>query len=292
MTDNQPWHPEAFVQNDWTRKYRTLVEHAQAEKRTKIGGEHSEHHIVPESFFIQRSRPGPPGWLSGNPEDPSNLVLLTHREHAQCHLWLWEHMTEGLAKDKMALAIKWLLVGMEQAGKPYKVSVTLLTKIMRDIARVRLDQTIRNWAHLDGRTFVGTRSSAESYFELPHKALISLTRKKSCRIMFGVWIVRPEDDPSKPPKLRGRPGGVPQPKLLDGTVYYWASRDGRIFTGTRSAAERFYGLNAGALSNLTKPSSTRRISHGLWIVGPYGPLSEPPRYRRSRKKRAEAQLDE
>ena len=45
------------------------------------------HHIVPDSFYINRTRKGPNGWLHGNPEDPKNKTQLTGREHALAH-WL------------------------------------------------------------------------------------------------------------------------------------------------------------------------------------------------------------
>ena len=38
----------------------------------------TRHHIIPESFFKNRTRKGPPGWLDGNPEDTSNFTFLTY----------------------------------------------------------------------------------------------------------------------------------------------------------------------------------------------------------------------
>ena len=46
------------------------------------------YHIIPESFFIKRTRPGPKGWLPGNPDDPANLTKLTDREHELAHYLL------------------------------------------------------------------------------------------------------------------------------------------------------------------------------------------------------------
>lgn len=211
MTD-QLWYPEAFLQNDWTRKYRVLVESAQAEKRSKIGSEYATHHIVPESFFIQRSRPGPQGWLSGNPEDPSNLVLLTHREHAQAHLWLCQGMTEGLAKQKMATALQKMIGGMKIKNQSHDLCPVALEMAMKNAAEAGRawsiatasnpeaqrkkgeatrrsrqkpsvqakyrDSWIRIWEHKDGRSFVGTRWQLEESVGLPGGALKWLTRKK------------------------------------------------------------------------------------------------------------------
>lgn len=63
-----------------------------------------KHHIIPESFFINRNRSGPKGWLEGDPEDPKNIVFLTPKEHAFCHKLLVK-ITEGKMKSKMQLAL-------------------------------------------------------------------------------------------------------------------------------------------------------------------------------------------
>ena len=74
-----------FLDNRHTRRYYRLCEHG----RTRVTDEYTEtHHIIPESFFIERTRPGPKGWLSGNPDDPSNLTELTDREHELAHYLL------------------------------------------------------------------------------------------------------------------------------------------------------------------------------------------------------------
>lgn len=63
------------------------------------------HHVIPESFFIIRTRrDGVPGWLDGNPNDQSNLVRLTAKEHYICHMLLVK-MTTGQARRKAAYAL-------------------------------------------------------------------------------------------------------------------------------------------------------------------------------------------
>jgi len=49
---------------------------------------YENHHIIPESFFSNRTRKGPPGWMDGNPESSTNKVKLTGHEHFVCHLLL------------------------------------------------------------------------------------------------------------------------------------------------------------------------------------------------------------
>lgn len=66
-----------------------------------VTGYTEKHHIIPKSFYINKSKTG---WLEGNPEDISNKVNLTAKEHFLCHLLLTK-MTTGMAKTKMSFAI-------------------------------------------------------------------------------------------------------------------------------------------------------------------------------------------
>lgn len=62
---------------------------AKHENRSKGSGVYYEsHHIVPDFMFKKRARKGPMGHLNGNPNDPSNIVLLTMREHIVAHVLL------------------------------------------------------------------------------------------------------------------------------------------------------------------------------------------------------------
>lgn len=109
-----------FINNKYTRWYFQLIE---ARIASPIVGSYNEtHHIIPESFFIERTREGPRGWLPGNPDATSNLVSLTAREHFICH-WLLTKMTSGLARVKMLDAI----MGMRAKNKNqprYKTKIT------------------------------------------------------------------------------------------------------------------------------------------------------------------------
>ncbi len=52
------------------------------------GTYYEQHHIMPDFMFERRSRPGPKGHILGDPNDPTNLVLLTPREHFIAHVLL------------------------------------------------------------------------------------------------------------------------------------------------------------------------------------------------------------
>jgi hypothetical protein len=91
-----------FIDNKYTRWYFGIITKAQVNITQTQYTE--KHHIVPESFFINRTRRGPKGWIDGNPEENSNIVSLTPREHFVCH-WLLTKMTTGSAKAKMINAM-------------------------------------------------------------------------------------------------------------------------------------------------------------------------------------------
>lgn len=94
--------PSDFIDNKYTRRYSAIIS-ARLAKPLSTDIYTETHHIIPESFYIDRTREGPAGWLAGNPDDPANLVKLTGREHALCH-WLLTKMTEGVGLIKMQQA--------------------------------------------------------------------------------------------------------------------------------------------------------------------------------------------
>ena len=97
-----------YLLNKYTKWYYNIVSRAQS--RVICEKEYYEqHHIIPDSFFINRTRRGPAGWISGSPNDPLNLVKLTPREHFICHLLLTK-MTTGAAKIRMTHAAWGMLV--------------------------------------------------------------------------------------------------------------------------------------------------------------------------------------
>jgi hypothetical protein len=76
-----------FKENKYSQIYYSIIKRAKS--REKIGYTES-HHIIPKS-------------LEG-PNDPTNLVDLTAREHYICHLLLTK-FTEGIAYQKMSYAL-------------------------------------------------------------------------------------------------------------------------------------------------------------------------------------------
>lgn len=110
-----------FIDNKYTRWYYDIIG-ARLTKPVAEGVYTESHHIIPESFYIERTREGPSGWLDGDSEVADNKVSLTAREHFICH-WLLTKMTEGPARVKMMDAI----MGMRAENKNqrrYKTKIT------------------------------------------------------------------------------------------------------------------------------------------------------------------------
>ena len=75
----------------YQKLYKEIIDRAKADDRQKNQGIYYErHHIVPEFMFKNRTRRGPRGHLSGDPNNVDNLVLLTFKEHLMAHYYLYE----------------------------------------------------------------------------------------------------------------------------------------------------------------------------------------------------------
>jgi hypothetical protein len=98
-----------FINNKYTKWYYAIIDNAK--QRVNPNNSYLEtHHIIPDCFFLNRTRKGPAGWLSGNPEEPTNKVELTAEEHFICHHLLTKMIT-GKPKYQMLQAatafVKW-----------------------------------------------------------------------------------------------------------------------------------------------------------------------------------------
>lgn len=76
---------------EYQKEYDILISTAKNQSRNKLDNcdpnyiYYEEHHIIPECFFKNRKRKGPPGSLDGNPDERDNLILLTPEEHFDAH---------------------------------------------------------------------------------------------------------------------------------------------------------------------------------------------------------------
>ena len=92
-----------FIDNKYTKWYYAIIDNAK--QRLNSNNDYLEnHHIIPDCFFVNRSRKGPKGWLLGNPEDSANKIKLTAEEHFVCHHLLTK-MVSGKPKYQMLQAV-------------------------------------------------------------------------------------------------------------------------------------------------------------------------------------------
>lgn len=79
---------------NYLKIYDAIMISAKTKNRQKgMGVYYENHHIVPDFMFSTRKRSGPRGHVVGNPNDESNLVLLTPREHILAYILLARGLT-------------------------------------------------------------------------------------------------------------------------------------------------------------------------------------------------------
>lgn len=106
---------EISYDNKYTKWYISIVENAQKRASTKkqtidLFGYCEKHHIVPESFYINRNRKGVKGFLDGDPEHKDNYTFLTPREHFISHMLLPKMIINEQERTKMIfLHYIWLI---------------------------------------------------------------------------------------------------------------------------------------------------------------------------------------
>lgn len=95
------------IKNRYFLAYQALITKAIKRETTNITN-YEIHHIIPYSFFKNSKKHN--GFLTGKPNNKSNLVRLTPKEHYLAHRLL-EKFTLGIAKHKMAHAITMMNIG-------------------------------------------------------------------------------------------------------------------------------------------------------------------------------------
>jgi len=114
-----------FNDTKYTRWYLDIIYKAQKRASTKKAAKSickyiETHHIIPESFFVSRTRKGPIGWLSGDPNVNDNIVYLTAKEHFICH-HLLIHMCSGRALNIITYAFRGMCAWRSKTHTRYVV---------------------------------------------------------------------------------------------------------------------------------------------------------------------------
>jgi len=274
MADNSHWHPEAFLQNRWTPVYRRLCDKATG--RTQQPG-HEEHHLIPESFFVQRTRSGPPGWLPGNPDEPTNLAWLSWREHRLAHRLL-RRIALPAGQTGMRTAEWFMTNATAPDGSTYRISSRQYERLKSEwqshisgfigelwqrpdyqTAQSEIQRRVqKELFHSDSRRLEQSREGALAAWEDPdyvrrhHASLVEWAQRKLA---------------TDPTFLENslRQLAKAQEARRDKTVYRWTHADGHTFVGTRADITRAYNLPS--IKQLFTRSGKNKTAYGWRVAG-------------------------
>ena len=136
-----------FLDNKYTKTYYVIVNRAKSESRIKTTTSYYEnHHIIPEHFYINRSRDGDSGWIQGNPESPENKVLLTFREHRLCHLLLRKMLSENTNKQGIYLAAFLMTTRKNEHDQYESISSRLYETVKIEAAKANSERDTSKWS--------------------------------------------------------------------------------------------------------------------------------------------------
>lgn len=130
-------HP--FIHNKYTQWYYNIISNAQTRTISKC--EYTErHHIIPESFYINRSRRGCQGTLVGEPNNPCNIINLSAREHFLVHRLLTK-MTTGLLKKKMVHAI-WHMIHHSTNVRNFQINSISYQVVRENLSKIMSNREV------------------------------------------------------------------------------------------------------------------------------------------------------
>jgi hypothetical protein len=228
-----------FIDNKYTRWYYAIID--KATRRINNPADYLEnHHIIPECFYINRTRPGPSGWLSGNPDEISNKVKLTPEEHRVCHLLLVK-MTNGKARAKMSLAA--YMIHTMSSSNQQRVTNKVYGRLKR--------------LHSEAMSML-TKG-------VPKSAISNERRSKSLKgISAGITVVKDINGKtyrvpvSDPRILSGELVGITKGKTTvkdsNGMIVSVDSNDPRLLTG------ELVGVTKGLMMAKDKDNNTRQVA--------------------------------
>ncbi len=153
-----------FIDNKYTRIYYAIVNNAKNRITTK---KTESHHIVPESFYLNRTRKGRKGWLLGNPDDTANKVDLTLHEHFVCHLLLTKMVDSEEAQHKVDSAAAWLMDVYLSKNKNVRITGRLYAKLRLAAANAQAIRKIGKVAPIKGMTAWTNGNITKMAFDSP-----------------------------------------------------------------------------------------------------------------------------
>jgi len=122
-----------FIDDEYSQEYFTIIQGAQLRASTRAQAADlyqncviERHHVIPECFFKNRKRKGPPGWIEGNSEKPENIVFLEAKDHYRVHqllikMTLIDSQYQKMLNQKMNFAFVQMSYGTKNKEK-YQIS--------------------------------------------------------------------------------------------------------------------------------------------------------------------------
>jgi len=153
-----------FINNKYTQWYYNIVNNAKARGIRK---HHDKHHIIPESFYIERKRKGRKGWLPGDPDVAENLVWLTQHEHFVCHLLLTKMVDTKEAQYKVDSAAAWLMDTYLSKNKNVRITGRVYAKLRAAAAHAQAARKLGHVAPIKGMTAWNDGVHTKMAFECP-----------------------------------------------------------------------------------------------------------------------------
>lgn len=189
-----------FIDNKYTKYYFQIVNRAKS-RVMDADIQYENHHIIPDCFFIERSRKGTPGWLDGNSESNDNKVNLTAKEHFIAHLLLTK-MISGRPKYQMLQAatamVKW-------ASKNHNRDIKINSNTYSRLKKQRSEALKELWKNNDYRKLALSGFSGQ-WEDQQHIEKMSELRKD-------LWK---DDDYLK--KMQDRPRSYKK-VIIEGVIY-------------------------------------------------------------------------
>lgn len=173
-----------FIENKYSRTYYNLVSKAKSRVLTKDVLTEI-HHVIPRSFYKMKK-----GWLEGNPDELSNLVKLTYREHYLAHLLLVRMETVEhwpIARSKMICALLRMSSGKSNqrkyriSSRKYEQSKKLMcSRHVSQSTRLKLSEKSKLHRHSDeSKKKMSQVQRNSKKFSEQQKQEMSETRKKN-----------------------------------------------------------------------------------------------------------------
>jgi hypothetical protein len=120
--------------NKYEKWYNNICKRGQTSRNVWT----ENHHIVPDSFYINRTRKGPKGWLPGDPEAVENKTQLTGREHALAHWLLIKIYPTGREYHKVLNGFLMMAaINPNQEDKRYRINTRAYAKAKEANAKLQ-----------------------------------------------------------------------------------------------------------------------------------------------------------